>query len=557
MIKKTAPEIWQEYNKIIAYKTTFNLYDTVKTNQNFYLGKQWEGVNAPDIEKPVINVLRQGVDYYVSNLASDDIGVQVILPEETPKETKDTIQFIVSKTIDDVFEKIKFKTKQRVFLKNCAIDGDACNYFWFNTSKGNQDVALGLVGEIDHELIDNTNIGFGNPVEQDEQKQPYIILIQKLPIEKVKEMAKEAGVDPEYVKPDSEDYNQQETDAQAQETYTTVLTKLFKENGTIHAIKCCKDVVLMKEKDLELRYYPISYQSWNRRKNSYHGESPLTNQIQNQIMINKYYMMINEFLKKTAFPKLLYDGTKIGKWSNKVESIKVDGDPTNAVFSSSPTMAMNQQASQFLQDLIDKTKETMGVFDVALGNARPENTSAIIALQKTASQPLELQKLDYYQMIENSVRIILDIVSVSYGIQQVDVKAILSPEEMQNVQMAQQALVPADPMNPQPLPMPDMEDNEVSYTIPFDYADINPEKLNFQVEIGASAYWSEIMQIQTLDNMYRAGIIPDAITYIEQMPNGVLKSKQDIIDAIKKKQAQDAQLAMQQMAQTQGIPQGS
>ena len=58
MSKQIQPEaIWQEYQKGMQFNQNMQLYDTVKKNENFYLGKQWEGLNAPDLEQPVLNIL--------------------------------------------------------------------------------------------------------------------------------------------------------------------------------------------------------------------------------------------------------------------------------------------------------------------------------------------------------------------------------------------------------------------------------------------------------------------------------------------------------------------
>jgi hypothetical protein len=305
-----------------------------------------------------------------------------------------------------------------------------------------------------------------------------------------------------------------------------------------------------------MNLYPVVGMSWRRIKDSYHGESPLTSQIQNQIVINKYYMMLNEFMKKLSFPKLLFDKTKIAAWSNKVEAIGVNGNPHDAIASSSPTMQMSQQDMQYVQDLIEKTKESMGVYDVALGNAAPDNTSAIIALQKTASQPLELQKMDYFQVVEDCVRVILALMASNYGERNKQMKVPMNPEEIQVM----------NTMNQPPLGMPmgmgeppvteGTSSGMVDIEVPFNYADFTPDNMDLIIDVGASAYWSELMQIQSADNMYQLGIIPDPITYLEQIPNGVVKSKKGIIEAIKKKQAEQ-QMMMQQQAMMGIPPQGN
>lgn len=508
-IKTLPEEIWKEYQSGIDYKAQIDLYDNVDTNQLFYNGFQWEGVNAPDIEKPVINIQRQAVDYYVSMISTDDVSVTCSLPDGIEPMTKQAIEFITTEGIDEVFEKIKFKEKTRYFLKDASINGDAFFHFWYNTEKSKEGK---YVGEIDIELIDNINVIFGNPAEFNVEPQPYILIVSKLPVDEVREMV-QSEADKNLILPDNVDYNQQEPEARSVKDYTTLLTKLWKENGSIFFMKSTEKVVITKPVDLKQKMYPVVKMSWKRVKNSYHGASPLTETRQNQIMINKYYMMLNEFVKKMSFPKILFDMTKIPSWSNKVEALGVNGDPREAIAVSSPTVEMSRQIIEYIENLIDKTKSTLGIYDVALGNVQPDNTSAIIALQKTASQPLELQKLDFFQVIEDSVRIIVDIMSSFYGVRDVPFKT----EQGDGV-------------------------------MPFNYADISFDDFGMSIEVGASAYWSEITQIQTLDNMYKAGIIPDAITYLEQLPNGIVKNRGDIIDAIRQRDAMQQQLQDEQMA---------
>lgn len=513
---RTQPEdIWKEYTSGVDFKAQINLYDNVEYNQNFYLGKQWEGVNAPDIEKPVINIVKQAVDYFVSMLVSDDISISCELPDGIDDTTKQAVEYITTTGIDNVFESTKFKQQTRFFIKDSAINGDAFFHWWYNTSKNPEGL---YKGEVDLEIVDSVNVIFGNPAESRVESQPYILIVYKLPTDEVKKMVGEN--DAVYITADGHDLNQIEAEARTVTNYTTVITKLYKENGSVWFTKSTEKVIITKPVNLKQKLYPIVKMSWKQVKNSYHGVSPITEIRPNQIMINKYYMMLNEFVKKMSFPKLLFDATKIPRWTNKVEAIGVNGDPREAIAMSSPTSSLDQQIIQYIENLIQKTKETLGIYDVALGNVRPENTSAIVALQKTASQPLELQRLDYLQVVEDSVRIIVDIMQSFYGVRQVPFET-----EMGNG------------------------------TIPFDYKDINFDDFGLQVEVGSSAYWSEVTQIQTLDNMYRNGIIPDAITYLEQLPSGIIKNRGDIIQAIRMQQQMQAQqMQAQQLSATPSMP---
>jgi len=75
-IKKTPEEIYKEYTDDSSYKSGLDLYDNVKRNNNFYHGKQWEGLNAPSLEKPVFNIVKPSVNYLTSMLITDDMGVK-------------------------------------------------------------------------------------------------------------------------------------------------------------------------------------------------------------------------------------------------------------------------------------------------------------------------------------------------------------------------------------------------------------------------------------------------------------------------------------------------
>ena len=51
--------------------------------------------------------------------------------------------------------------------------------------------------------------------------------------------------------------------------------------------------------------------------------------------------------------------------------------------------------------------------------------------------------------------------------------------------------------------------------------------------------------MQTLDNMLAGGIIPDAFTYLEQMPDGYVRNKSRIMRAIKKKMKENESQAQE------------
>lgn len=498
MIKLKPTEIFTEYEKAVSVNTELDLYDKVAQNERFFIGNQWHGVNAPkDLDKPVFNILKRVIAYFISTIVSDDVSAQVSAFGYDGNPAIEGFLQVVSSQIDEIIEQSKIKVKNRDAIRNAAVDGDACFYIRYDESV---ETGQEIKGAIDVEVIDNTNILFGNPQLQEVQKQPYVIIMLRQTIESVREEAKANGIpqaDIDMIIPDeSENVNGEikETDK------ITVLVKFYKQNGTVHMVKTVRNVVIKKATDLGYRLYPIAYFSWDKIKNSYHGQAAISGLIPNQIFINKLFAMAMEHVKNMAFPKIIYNKNLIAKWDNRVgAAIAANGDLSQAVATGFKAPDMSNQAMMLIEKAIQYTRDTMGASDAALGNIKPDNTSAIIAVQKSSAMPLELQKMDFYQFVEDYIRIFIDIMRVNYGTREV---------------MA-------------------IGENGVNQLQAVDFSMLDSLQIKLNVEVGASTYWSELMQVQTIDNLFAKGIIQDAVLYLESIPNGYIPNKQKIIEHIK------------------------
>ena len=45
--------IWKKYERDRDYKRSIGLYDRVRRNEAFYLGRQWEGLRVQSLDPPV------------------------------------------------------------------------------------------------------------------------------------------------------------------------------------------------------------------------------------------------------------------------------------------------------------------------------------------------------------------------------------------------------------------------------------------------------------------------------------------------------------------------
>ena len=72
-MRKTGPEprqVLEEYERGVAFKSGLNLYETVRNNENFYVGKQWEGVQSNGLPTPVFNFIKRIVLFLVASTAA-------------------------------------------------------------------------------------------------------------------------------------------------------------------------------------------------------------------------------------------------------------------------------------------------------------------------------------------------------------------------------------------------------------------------------------------------------------------------------------------------------
>ena len=531
--KPTAESVWKKYNRGVEFKQQLWLYDTVQENENFFIGKQWEGVQANGLPTPVFNFMKRVTMFQVATITSDNIAARVtplVATKERGKLELERIAAMVNDQLAMVFERNKIPALLRVYARNAAVDGDSCTYTYFDTDVPNgQDVP----GEIVTEIIENTRVHFGNPNSRDVQSQPYIIFSRRLPVEDVQWMAEENGcseAEIENIKPD-EDSFYSEMDNLNDRRVTTLLY-LWRDRKTkrIHKFECTHDVVISEDVDTKLTLYPVTWLCWDYIQDSMHGQASITGLIPNQVFINRLFAMTMISLMTTAYPKIIYDKTRLpGGWDSRVgAAIAVNGgDVTNIAKIMDPAQ-ISPQIAQFIELAIDYTQNFLGASDVAMGDARPDNTSAIVALQRAANTPLELTKQNLYQSIEDLCKIYLDQMRAFYGTRVVEMKGLENATEQ-----------------PFGIPLDDM-----TLLQEFDFATLKDFPTAVRTDVGASSYWSEIASMQTLDNLLMQGKI-GLVEYLERVPSGYVSKRQELLDWAKQQQtmAQMAQMAPMQPEQ--------
>ena len=531
-IKTKPKEIWEEYESGRTFKDAIGLYDEVEVNENMYVGKQWEGVNAPDLPKPVINVTHLVVSWALAQIVSDDIAVSF-----SALRKNDDIAVIAEglrAEISRVFEITNAKQKNRMVARNGAVHGDCAKYYYFDPDVEN---GQPVKGELRSDIIEGRNVIFGNPYNKNVQEQPYNILVQRMLVSEARAEARKYGIHDKYVQMIVADDNENIQELSDEYDHCTVLIKQWRKNGTIWATKTTQNAPIRKPFDTGLKRYPIAWFVWEEVSDQFHGRSIVTGLVQNQISINQIMAMYIRNIQMSAWPKTIYDKDKFpGGWSNAVgKAIAYSGqggmnDRITDHFHVVRGGDSSNQAMEAIRELISQIKEQIGASDAALGNVRPDNAQAIIAASQQAGVPMELPKLNFKDYVEQEARVIVDLMRNHYG------KREVAAESFKTADGAILTDAAGEPVK----------------TIEFDFAKLDSPNTRLNIDVGTAAYWNEIMQIQTLDGLFQNGII-DAKLYVESTPDHYIPNKAKILEALKQREAM--QQAVQPEAQQAAMPQ--
>lgn len=505
MAKLDHTKIWKKYDAGLKFNGQIRLLENVETNENFYIGKQWEGVQSNGLPTPVFNFLKQIVQHQVASITSDNIKMNAspLMASANDAELERMTQ-IVNDEFAALFERNRVTTLLREYARNAAVDGDGCLFSYWDDDT------------VVTEVLENTRVFFGNPNDKNVQSQPYIIIARRDMLDEVKEFAKEHGGNADEVKADT-DENQSKMDALVEDKVTRLLYLWRdKETGSIHGIESVKSAIIRPEWDLKIRRYPITWLNWDYVQDSYHGQALITGLIPNQQFVNKAYAMAMVSLMMSAFPKIVYDRNRVSKWTNQVGAqIGVNGDVTGIANVLEPAQ-ISPQVAQFISSAIEHTQSFTGATAAALGNTRPDNTSAIIALQRAASIPSEITKQNLYQSVEDLGRIYVEFMAFYYGKRTVDVpaEAVMDTELLQFAGVSQNQKMQME----------------------FDFSALQDVPMFLKLDVGASAYWSEIASMQTLDNLLQLGQI-DIVDYLERIPDGYISKRQELLSKYKMRMA--------------------
>lgn len=406
-------DIWGLYESHLLFMNRKGYFAKTDRNFRFFNGDQWEGVVLKKTEPIQVNFIKPIVKYKVGVVTSTDYALiynSENYDNEEFREVAKKASELVTKKAQKVWEINKIDTKLKKCVKKSAINGEAITYFYWDNKK-----RVPIM-----ELKSKVDAMYGNENDDDIQEQPYILLKKRVTLSQAREYAKNKGVKEEDIDAiHADNFTQNESGNDSKEEVTdmvTIVTMLYKKNGTIHYSEAMKFVDIEKDADTGLTYYPIAHLNWEDCEGNARGIGEVEQYIDTQIEVNKTATRRAFIGKMISYPHTVINKNKIDNPQdlNKVGStIYVNDSSTDDVskfFKITTPGQISPDIANLQNELIRTCRELAGAGDIATGQIKPDEASgkAILAVQRASEQPLDEQSSSAKQFIEDIGLIIFD-----------------------------------------------------------------------------------------------------------------------------------------------------
>lgn len=410
--------VWQLYEKGRNYHRMTGIYVDTDKNYRMYNGNQWEHAKLGDVEPVQKNFIKPIVKYKVGVIHDNLYAINFSSQNFENKEFRNQAEKIcemLNKKAAQIWENDKLDFKIRRITKDAAINDEGIIYV--NYDMDNQAPV--------NEIIKKNDIYYGNENDDDIQAQPYILIRKRIPVVNAVEMARAEGM-PEsklaFIIGDNDTFEESGEAAKLElDNMVTIITKMWKEKGTVRFSMSTRWVDIKENKDSGLTYYPVAHFNWEEKEGSARGEGEVRYLIPNQIEVNRTEVRRVLTVKYQAFPQKIVNTDKIANPSavNRVGGVvKTKGGMTiedvSKVMGTIPPAQMSPDVKQLQEDLIQVTRDLAGAGDVATGQVDPEAASgrAILAVQQASRSPMTEQKESCKNFIEDLAKIYLDMMIV-------------------------------------------------------------------------------------------------------------------------------------------------
>ncbi|MBR6688798.1 MAG: hypothetical protein IKL68_02145 [Clostridia bacterium] len=515
-------EEWKLYEKGKSYNMSIGLYEDTERNHKFYHGNQWGNAKLGSIQPITLNVIRPTVKYKVGVLNNN--LYQIVFNPNTyanyeEQRKLDEVCKSLNRYSNKMWELSQVNKKVREILKDSCVDSEGIAHTYEED------------GEIKTEVIDKTNIYYGNENDDDIQAQPYIIISYRRTVDSVREEAIKYGMSEDEavatITADSDYEEQPGRDKRVDEIspMCLVLLKYYKKDGTVWLKKSTKTAVIREDSNTKLALYPIAHMVWEDVKGYARGCGEVKYLIPNQIEINKTATRRAIAVQLCAYPKLVVNTAYVSDTSSldKVgTTIKVNGtgaDDVNKIVNYLRPVTMSADALNLQQELMKDTQELAGAGDTVTGNVDPTQASgkAILAVQQAGQQPLNEQAEKFKTFLEDLARIWYEM------LQTYSTDGIMVTREEKDRKTG--------------------ETIEIPYTI--DYEELQKLKFNVKIDITPRSAYDKYAQEQSLENLMLQKLITFE-EYTSALPEDSVMPKTKLEKILNDRKEKEAKLMQMQ-----------
>jgi len=403
-----ATRIWKQYQNGVDWHNKNSMYSNTDTYYDMVQGDQWAGIESGDEKLSSHDFISGVVEHKVAMVAMNAMTIN--FSSLNTGENQQVFQSVCEELnayAASKWELTKMDTADWDIVNAACITGDA--YLFFYNSN------------LDHQIIDRTNIYFSDEQEQDIQKQKRVIIYERRFVSAVKEDAKANKIDEMEIESivSDEDTNTLPKDAREEvsgEEKCSCLLCIEKRDGKIFISRSTQTVVYQPETEIVgLTKIPIAKMIWYPKRGSSRGIGEVKRLLNNQINSNKLLYRREESIKLSSFPKPVVNAemvtnTEDAKKVGTLLKIKGLASKVSDAFGYVAPQAATAEPANLQTEYITMSRDLANAGDNATGNINAEQASgaAIIAVRDQQAIATNKPQAYHKQFIEDIAAIWID-----------------------------------------------------------------------------------------------------------------------------------------------------
>jgi hypothetical protein len=508
----------------VAYKQQLGLYDDWDEYDKFVQADHWPDP-TPDtmtLPRPITNFVFADKEFLVAALLQEN-PIPYFVPREGPTDgslvqLRQDRSKILSEVAGFTWDVLDMAVLLEDVVDTAFTLGTGIFQFWWDPEKrtGSADRGTVAVGDIAGTEADPYDFFPGNPKTESLQKQPWIILTERKPVDQVRDTYRpHVGSVVDAIKPDGMEIYGETLKWRTQEPMPNELVTLrhmwWKQRGpegsqrVSYAVVASGRLVRYEDELYPFPLYPFAVFRPYRRRKVFWGMGIVEQEINNQKEWDRLDAMTLLSAYRTANPAVMYkpeSGYKPQKRSNlpgeQIPDMSPPGqwgvrflEPPNY-----PAYPMQWQMSKRAQ-----MQQIVGVQDAMAGKQLPghQNASAIAYLQQTGFLRIAKVRERLYRSIRDCVRIWYEMWRNFYVTDRI--VRILGPS------------------------------GEMSWER-FRGTDFYDLEFDIRVKAGPGTILSREAMMAQAAELFKAGLLPPDL-YVESLPDEIAPYKEQLLERLK------------------------